>query len=249
MKTKEKKILDALKGVREEYIEESAPGKRVRKSRGPVRWAALAACACLVVALAFGIPRIVRNTEIPGGGAGSLPGGGDEGGAEPGGTGGNYSVAVYPAGEREEDVASAVVNQVTEEDLSASSLSTHLPASLLDGYHFGRGSLYTTVMKDGTTYEMLRIEYITGNVPEQQFTEDGGAIAPDLGAMGEMFLLCVWNFDPDPEETVYASAEEVPLSVLEEKGSCSVRAGDCCVKAFVELAEPAVVLETLQSVS
>ena len=35
---------------------------------------------------------------------------------------------------------------------------------------------------------MLRIEYISGTIPEQKFDEDGGAIAPDLEAVGECFI-------------------------------------------------------------
>lgn len=95
---------------------------------------------------------------------------------------------------------------------------------------------------------MLRVEYISGEIPEQQFAEDGGAIAPDPGAKGDVFIVCVMNYEPDTNSNIYSSAEDVTLSVLEESTGVSIRTGDGYVSVFVDTAEAATVLDALRNI-
>ncbi len=270
-----KKFSEALGNVREDYVNEAAAYRRSSKSLSWVKWGAAAACLCLVAA-GSGI-LIHRNFNKPvssngsdtflGGGTGIETGGGDKGGVTGGGTTegdtGIYSVAVYPPSEKLENVASAKLDGLTEEEALGNELAKHLPKQLPDGFHFGRGWIYTTVMKDGTQYKMLKIEYISGWIQEQKFSEDGGAIAPDVWTEGDSFYVCVRNYEPDTHgkyipdpneqpvsviEEIYSSAEEVPLSLLEEHRTPYIRCGDNYVSVERNTAEPEAVLEALRSI-
>ena len=95
---------------------------------------------------------------------------------------------------------------------------------------------------------MLRVEYISGEIPEQQFTEDGGAIAPDPSVVGEVFIVCVMNYEPDTNSNIYSSAEDVTLSLLEESTGVSIRTEDGYVSVFVDTAEAAAVLDALRNI-
>ena len=236
---KEKRILEVLGKVDEKYVEEADHARHALKSRSWVKWVSIAACLCLVAAGVFGIFR--RNVSSPGGGHVSTPG--DKGGTE-----GIYSVAVYPSTENEKNVASADIASLTEMDALSHPLAAHLPKALPDGFHYGRGSLYHTVMKDGTEYDMLRVEYISGEIPEQQFSADGGAIAPDLGAMGDAFIVCVMNYEPNTDRVVYLSREEITLSLLEQNGKVDFRAGDCFVSVFSNTADPTTAFSALETI-
>lgn len=236
---KEKRILEVLGKVDEVYIEEAAPVQHALKNRGRVKWVSIAACLCLVAVGAFGIFR--RNVSSPGGGGVSFPG-------DKGGTDGIYGVAVYPSTESEENVASADVASLTEMEALSHPLASHLPTALPDGFHYGRGSLYHTVMEDGTEYEMLRVEYISGEIPEQQFSADGGEIAPDLGTMGDTFIVCVMNYEPNTDRVVYSSREEITLSLLEQNGKVDFRAGDCFVSVFADTADPTAAFNALKTI-
>ncbi len=269
-----KKFSEALGNVREDYVNEAAAYRRGSKSLSWVKWGAAAACLCLVAA-GSGV-LIHRNINKPinsnesdqiahgldtgdeniGGWAGGETGGGltfngavRYPGLFPDGDTGHYSMAVIPASEKFENVASAHTDSLTEDDLSGIDLAKHLPKQLPDGFHFGRGSLYTTVMKDGTTYNMLHIQYITGTIPEQKFTEDGGAIMPDPWTIGDQFTVRVWSFELNTKHEIYSSAEEVPLSLLEEDGTALIRSGDCIVSVYdIISAESAAVLESLKTI-
>ena len=104
------------------------------------------------------------------------------------------------------------------------------------------------MMKDGIQYRMLRVEYISGEIPEQQFTEDGGAIAPDSETIGDVFIVCVMNYEPETDNNIYSSSEEVPLSLLEENRAACIRIEDCYVLVFTETAEPAAVWDALRNI-
>ena len=93
---------------------------------------------------------------------------------------------------------------------------------------------------------MLRIEYISGEIPEQQFTADGGAIAPEPGTIGETFIVSVMNYEPGTNRTIYSSKEEVTLSLLEQNGAVDFHAGDCFVFVFTETVDPATVFDALK---
>ena len=204
----------------------------------------MAACLCLVIAGAAALSQ--QNNLTPGGI--SIPGTGGEGGVDGGKEGVMYSVAVYPATESEENVASADVISLTENEALNNSLAEHLPKQLPEGFHYGRGSLYSTVMKDETQYHMLRVEYISGEIPEQQFTEDGGAIAPDPETIGDVFIVCVMNYEPETDHNIYTSSEEVSLSLLEENRNACIRTEDCYVLVFTNTAEPAAVWDALRNI-
>lgn len=229
----EKNILRALGNVDNQYIKEAEPVKKTEKKIAWQKWAAMAACLCLVAAGAIMISQHDPNDSTAGEG-------GDVGGN-------NYSVAVYPASEKSDDVASADVVSLTESEAMSHLLAEYLPAQLPKGFHYGRGSVYNTVMKDGTQYNMLRIEYITGTIPEQQYSDDGGAIVPDPGALGDLFTVCVWNFEPDTGAGI-TSIEEVTAALLEENDSVYIHSGACYVGVFLETAEPAAVLEAIKNI-
>lgn len=55
---KNEKLLQTLGQVKEEFIEEAAPTEKGKSSHGWVKWAALAACAALVIGV--GAPRLFR---------------------------------------------------------------------------------------------------------------------------------------------------------------------------------------------
>lgn len=201
-------------------------------------WSAVAACLCLVVgaaALWKSIPPAVT--------------GGD--GMDLGGDGMtyNYSVAVYPAGEREENVETAEVLSLTEQEALAHPLAAYLPQELPEGFHYGRGSVYNTVMKDGTRYHMLRMEYITGQIPEPEVAEDGGEAVPNPELLGDTFTVCVMNYEPETDRRIYSSQEDITASLLEEEGGAYIHSGDCYIGVFIDTAEPAKVLEALRNIS
>ena len=127
-------------------------------------------------------------------------------------------------------------------------LARYLPAHLPDGFHYGRGSMYSTVMKDGTQYHMLRVEYISGTIPEQQFSEDGGAAAPDPDTTGDLFTVCVMDYKPETGHAVRSSVDEVTVSLFEESGSVCISLGDRYISVFAETAAPEAVLEAVKSI-
>lgn len=269
---------EALGNVRDDYVSEANTYKRASKSLSWVKWGAAAACLCLVAAGSgvlinrnFNKPVTGNESDITAisGDKGSVTGGGTIAGID-GGTGigtdgetGLYSVAVFPASEKLENVASANANSLTEGEALGNELAEHLPKQLPDGFHFGRGTLYTTVMKDGTTYNMLRVEYINGTIQEQKYTEDGGAIAPEVWTEGKNFFVCVTNYEPDTHgkyipdpneqpvsviEEIYSSAEDVPMSLFEQYRVAYIRAGDRYVSVHRNTAESEAVLEAVKSI-
>lgn len=235
---KNEKLLGAIGKIDDNLIHGAVNDAPKKKKPIWIKWGAMAACLCLIVA---GVT-VISQHDFSNLGAGSEYG--DKGGNE-----GQYSVAVFPTSENIEDVASAEVVSLTESEALNSPLAEHLPVQLPNGFHYGRGNIYNTVMKNGTQYNMLRIEYTSGVIAEQQFAEDGGAIAPDVETMGELFTICVMNYEPDTDISIYSSIEEVTQSILEENGAVYIRSGDCYVGVFVETAKPETVLEALKSIS
>lgn len=204
-------------------------------------WGAMAACLCLIA----GTTVFIRQNFAPDGT--SLPGIGGFAGTDQGNSEGGYSVAVYPATESQKNVDSAEVVSLTEKEALDHPLAKYLPRQLPDGFHYGRGSVYNTTMKDGTQYHMLRVEYISGTIPEQQYSEDGGAIVPDPGIIGDCFIISVLNYEPKTDKGIYSSVEEVTVSLLEENGGIFIRRGECCIGAFPETAGPEIILKALRN--
>lgn len=230
-----KKFSDAMGRLDGRYINEVLSYKRRAIKTAWLKWGAAAACLCLIITGAAVILR--QNLKESDAGA--------EGGGE-----GSYSVAVYPAGESIQNVAFSEVVSLTENAALNTPLAKRLPRQLPKGFHYGSGSIYNTVMKDGTQYNMLRIEYISGTIPEQQFTEDGGAIAIDPEIMGERFTIYVMNFEPETSVNIYSSIDEITASILAENGAAYFRSGDYCIGGFLVTTEPttiSAVLEVLKS--
>jgi hypothetical protein len=233
---KKEEFSEVLGDINENYVKEA---ETVKKSRKPawVKWGAMAACICLVIAGSA----VLLNQNI------QTPDAGNGGGATDGA--GNYSVsvAVYPASENIENVASAEVVSLTEGEALSNKLAEHLPKQLPDGFHYGQGMIYNTVMNDGTQYNLLRVEYISGTTPEQQFIADGEVI-PDSEETGDLFTVYVLDYEPETKYHIYSSVEEVTLKLLEESGAVYIRSEECYIGVFVESAEPAIVLEALKNI-
>lgn len=211
-------------------------------------WGAMAACLCLIVA---GTTALLQqdSSTIPGGI--SIPGTGGTAGIDAGNSDGmtsTYSVAVYPSTESEENVESAEVASLTEEETLAHPLAEHLPNQLPDGFHYGRGSVYNTTMKDGTQYNMLRIEYITGEIPEPEFAEDGGEVVPNPELLGDSFTVCVMNYEPETDISIYSSQEDITISLLEKDEEAYIHSGDYYIGVFTDTAELENVLDALRNI-
>ena len=183
------KLWAALGDVRDEYVTEAVEYQKKRRTW--VRWAALAACLCLV---AGGV--LVWRWSRPEGGGAGVPGGGVEapGGVDVPGDNmlpegvdpGIASVAQFPATEDIRDVADAEFIDLALDDLGE--LGTHLPDRLPGGFFLNRADLYHTTMKDGTEYNMLRGSYAL---------EDHLFPTPD-GSMEYGESLCVMVYDHRP---------------------------------------------------
>ena len=202
-------------------------------------WGAMAACLCLVVVAAA----LLASSDIPlaitGGGGMDL---GNDGMTY------NYSVAVYPATESEDNVDTADVVSLTEQEALDNPLADYLPKQLPEGFHYGRGSIYNTVMKDGTQYNMLRIEYITGEIPKPQFAEDGGEVVPNPELLGDSFTVCVMNYEPETDISIYSSQEDITISLLEKDEAAYIHSGDYYIGVFTDTAELENVLDALRNI-
>ena len=202
-------------------------------------WGAMAACLCLVVVAAA----LLASSDIPlaitGGGGMDL---GNDGMTY------NYSVAVYPATESEDNVDTADVVSLTEQEALDNPLADYLPKQLPEGFHYGRGSIYNTVMKDGTQYNMLRIEYITGEIPEPEFAEDGGEVVPNPELLGDSFTVCVMNYEPETDISIYSSQEDITISLLEKDEAAYIHSGDYYIGVFTDTAELENVLDALRNI-
>lgn len=247
---KNEKLLEAIGAIDDNLIHGAVYDTPKKKQPVWVKVGAMAACLCLVICGAV----LWKSVSKPSGnmtdyGGGPVQGG-DMVGAVPEGVDPVVaSVAVYPATERIENVATAEVVSLSENEAISYALAAHLPVQLPEGFHYGRGSVYNTVMKDGTQYNMLRIEYSSGTISEQQLTEDGGTVAPDLDVMGEHFTVCVMNYEPKTNISIYASKEDVTQSLLDKNSAAYIRSGDCYVGVFVETATPEAVFDALRSIS
>ncbi len=225
-------ISKAVGDIGNKYIEEAADFKAENKKSVWIKFCAAAACLCLI---AVGASIVFQQDFYD-----------PENSYVAGGDVGLYSVAVLPETENIEDVASAEVVSLTESEVMNNALAKYLPDTLPEGFNYERGSIYNTVMKDGTRYNMLRVEYIIGAVSEQQFAEDGGAIAPEVDTVSELFTVCVMNYKP--EINVY-DYNEITQSVIEEKGVVYIPSGDCYVGIILETAKPETGLEVLKNIA
>ena len=167
-------LLDAMGGIDSRYVEEALRYERPANKRTWPRWAALAACLCLVIGIAAG-----RGLRQAGGGA---PGGAWPEGVDPV----IASIAVLPAGERLTDVADATLDFITPEETAAHPLSAYLPDPVPHGYGIKNTGLYRTTMQDGTVHTLLRVTYQAAGA------EHGGE-----------FVIFVMDYLPDTDRRIY----------------------------------------------
>lgn len=213
-----KTISDAITNIRTEYIEKAADYSVAKKAHKPVwlKWAAMAACLCLVIAgAAIWNSGLFGDTPEGGGGAGG--GAGTPGGAWPEGVDPIMaSVAVIPAEESLSDVADATHVSISEEDAkNVEFLGAYLPDTLPDGCRYGTASYYETTMKNGTRYHMIRVTYESGqSTAPAPVTEDGqtASMAGDA-----VFLWIVLGHRPDTDRPIY-QPDDVTAQVLDQIG-------------------------------
>ena len=236
-----KKFSDAMSELDTKYIDEALNYKKKAKKPGWVKWGAMAACLCLVIAG-------IAISQIPGihpdHGAGVDPGGTHPDGVDPV----IASVAVYPATENIEDVADATIESISEVDAyEFDTLGEYLPTSLPNGYHFGKANLYETTMKDGTRYYMLRVQYITGNDTAQGNAEE--EIAADPNTLDKSFVVFVMNYEPATEKQIYAPTD-ITESLLEEigGGTFHISYGDIYVGIYPDTATSDDILAAVASI-
>ena len=208
-------MLDLIGDLDPAYIEAAAENPRLRKSVWR-RWAAIAACLCLVIAGTamwnhFGSQ---EKTAEGGNGAGNdAPAGVWPEGVDPV----IACVAVFPSGEKLRDVADAISISISEKDARAvRNLGAYLPSALPDGYRYAVGGHYRTIMKDGTEYHMLRVTYERGAASVPAPVPENAESASDLTG-NTAFLWMVWDHFPDTDRPVYLP-DEVSVSIIEQQG-------------------------------
>ena len=210
------RMFEIMGNIGDKYVSEAAATPKARRV-GAVKWAALAAA----LALAVGIGAVaLRPKSAPGGGVpgGNIPGnvvpGGDVPGYEKGGEGVNYSVAVHPAGYEDSDVADAVVTKLSQAEAEAlEGLGEYLPAVLPEGAAFYSASLYSTTMRDGAVFRMLRVAYSYGEAIGTVIEGDSGAEVQ----VYETFSVSVWDHRPDTDDAIY-SPGDVTAELIEAIG-------------------------------
>ncbi|MBQ2153769.1 MAG: hypothetical protein II437_01735 [Oscillospiraceae bacterium] len=228
-------LMNEIGEIDEKYVAEAAPGaKEGRKAPTWTKWAAMAACLCLAAVGVFALLQHGRQDPNA-----SAVAGGDA-------DANSYMIAVYPEGEKLENIASATTAEFSAEQAAAHPLGAHLPAQLPEGFFFSRAIAYETVMKDGARYSKLLVEYSNTAAPATQVSEDGSAVAPESEAAEAYFTVCVWSFDPAEADGRITAAEAVTAEALEVCGGAYLRDGDACVGVFTEIADPAAVLAVIQ---
>ena len=150
-------LFDLIGSAEEDMIADAAAVCTRKKCPAWLRWGAVAACLCLIAAGGLGLASRLRQIAPLSGGGIPAPGGAWPEGVDPK----TASIAVYPATEKVQDVATAEVRFLynEEEALSYPHLGDYLPHTLPDGYWFVIAALYETTMKDGSTYHLLRATY------------------------------------------------------------------------------------------
>lgn len=132
---------------------------------------------------------------------------------------GYYSIAVYPPHEKEENVKSATLDKVTEEDaLAMKVFADYLPPMLMQEYNFESAMLYRTTMKNGAEYYLLRVTYADDNyVDTEPVYVDGGQLAQDP-ALGRIFTVDFFNYEPknDSAKEYMYNVEKITEEVLRE---------------------------------
>lgn len=198
---KEERILTVLGKVDEKYIIEADPEVKAKR-KAPVwtKWAAMAACLCLVV---VGVFTMFKNGNID-----PIMGTVDEE---------IKRIAVFPATETIENVKTATIESITEADAySMDILGEYLPTQLPEGYAFEKGSILETTMKNGTKYHMLRAIYSKYTSSSIQ-TEDSG-MAPDPYTLSDDFVVFVMDYKPNTDKRLFSVADITETLLAEIEG-------------------------------
>ena len=117
-----KKFSEAMSELDSKYVNEAINYKKKAKKPILIKWGTMAACLCLIVA---GIA-VISQHDFRDFGTGSEYGGE-----------GQYSVAVFPATEKIEDVATEEVVSLSESEALDNALAKHLPTQLPNNFHYG----------------------------------------------------------------------------------------------------------------
>lgn len=207
------KMVEAMNYIDDDLVSGAITYTRKKKS-GWLRWGAMAACLCLVIAGAAIWGDIREPGKIPEAGAGV--GGEDSGGVWPEGVDPVVaSLAVIPAGVDLLDVADATSVSISEEDARAvEDLGVYLPSALPEGCYYGPAGYYETIMKDGTRYHMLRVTYESGeaSVPTP-VPENAQTASTATGSTA--FLWMIWGHRPDTSWPIY-KPEEISVPLIEQ---------------------------------
>lgn len=198
---KKEELFQVFGELEDDIVREAETPKK--RKPGWRLWGTMAACLCLAAGvLAAGYLPGLSHEPVEGGG---VPGGAWPEGVDPIAA----SVAVYPAGEDVRSVDSAVCETLDEASARAvEGLGEYLPSRLPDGIFFHYASLYKTVMKDGTTYRMLRAYYTAGELlPSGVVDGETGELLPDK--LEDEFAVSVLDYPPNTKKTVL-QPEDLP---------------------------------------
>lgn len=202
-------LLEVIGEAQDSYVIDA---KAPKKKSTPVwvKWAAMAACLCLIISL--GIPIYIHNKP----GSGNDPGLGGEG-ITPGGVPGDWSgdidpitasIAVFPDTEELKNVKSATLTDIDEGTAySFDKLGAYLPTYIKEEYHFAKASLYETTMNNGTKYYQLRVIYADGDISEADTTinpETGEQSKDALTTTANTYMVFIMNYQPGEGYTVYS---------------------------------------------
>ena len=166
---------------------------------------------------------------------------------------GTYSIAVYPPHEKEENVKSATIEKITEEEACSMKVFAGFMLSReMEGYHFKSAMLYCTTMKNGAEYYLLRITYADENyVDTEPVYVDGGQLAQDP-ALGRVFTVDFLNYEPrsDSAKEYMYNAEEMTEEMLRDldERRFFVSFGDVYVAMSQQDLSAAEVLDFLQAI-
>lgn len=231
------RMFEIMGNLSDKTVSESAENTN-KRPRSAVKWVPLAAALALAVGIGAGF-----WANKPGnGGIGPTPGGGNSEGAVPGEDNGMWScsVAVHPAGARDEDVAEAVVIPMGTDGRGVKDLGDYIPEEMPGGLFVARCSQYRTAMVDGTVYRMLRVEYT-----------DGGTM-PAPGGEAEQyavtFSLSIWSFRPDTDDPIYSPAEVTAELLAENPGTVHLDYGKVYVSLHPGGQSPEELLEILRAI-
>lgn len=202
------RISKALEHIDDDLVSGAAVYERTKKKNGWIKWAAMAACLCIVVGVA--IPILLSRGSASGPvSPGGIPG---ESYDVPGTFPDNIdpiiaSIAVYPATEDIQNVKDATLDSIDRETAySFEALGSYLPAVLPEGYQFKKANLYETTMTDGTKYYLLRVTYSdgSGDTVESPIDEGQGAKVPDPSTAENTFAVWIMNYKPDTKKKIYS---------------------------------------------